>query len=385
MTPLFSDFNSLDWFRYASAQDIFTFSVFVDAIRLYPVFSTFVAFWFGCNIGSFLNVCIYRIPLGISLVTPPSHCPNCNHRITVLENIPIFSYLFLGCKCSSCKQPISPRYMIGEMLTGLCFAASFVYLRWMDLPLSTNLLYALIISVLIPSAVIDFNCRIIPNELTYTLILLAPLFHLFHGILLPPHLPDWFAFLISLVTALLFGGLLSLSAFLGKLLLKRDAFGLGDVKLIMGLAAALGALPVLYIMLIGSCSALVIMPLYRWYNPRRKHRGFAFGPFLAGATAIWLLFGISITNRWLYPDFSVDISAIEFVNPRNSRYEMNRISELSRRREALRMQEAIDAREHRRAERIRKKDSSADSSDAVENDNSVLSGNDTTSLSPQES
>lgn len=303
-----------DFFSDAPGIAIFDPYVFSEAMHEYPVFFAFVAFWFGCCIGSFLNVCIYRIPLGMSLVSPPSHCTVCDHKISVWENIPIFSYLCLRGKCRWCGAPISPRYLIGEMLVGLMYMASFVYVLHFRLPLPAMFIYFLTVSVAYPAALIDMKVRLIPNELTYALLVLAPLYHLVHGIGLEPHLLDWRGFLISIVTAGLFGTLLTLFAWLGEKVLKREAFGLGDVKLIAGLSAALGALPALWIMLSGSLIAVVFMPIYSLKHPKFRRRGFAFGPFLAIGLGLWLLFGIPFTDAVLYPDMELDISAISFVN-----------------------------------------------------------------------
>jgi len=309
-----------DFFSDAPGIAIFDPAVFSEAMHEYPVFFAFVAFWFGCCIGSFLNVCIYRLPLGMSLVSPPSHCTTCNHKISVWENIPIFSYLFLRGKCRWCGAPISPRYLIGEMAVGLMYMASFVYVLHFKLPLPTMFIYFLTVSVAYPAALIDMKVRLIPNELTYSLLILAPLYHLVHGVGLEPHLLDWRGFLISIVTAGLFGTLLTLFAWLGEKAMKREAFGLGDVKLIAGLAAALGALPALWIMLSGSMIALVFMPVYTFKHPKYRRRGFAFGPFLAVGLGLWLLFGIPFTDALLYPDMETDISAISFVNDHHVNY-----------------------------------------------------------------
>ena len=303
-----------DLFSDAPGIAIFDPAVFSEAIHEYPVFFAFVAFWFGCCIGSFLNVCVYRLSLGMSLVTPPSHCTVCDHKISVWENIPIFSYLFLRGKCRWCGAPISPRYLIGEMAVGLMYMASFAYVLHFNLPLPSMFIYFLTVSVAYPAALIDMKVRLIPNELTYSLLVLAPLYHLLHGLGLYPHLLDWRGFLISIVTAGLFGTLLTLFAWLGEKALKREAFGLGDVKLIAGLSAALGALPALWIMLSGSLIALIFMPIYTIKHPKFRRRGFAFGPFLAVGLGIWLFFGIPLTDSLLYPDMDLDISAISFVN-----------------------------------------------------------------------
>jgi leader peptidase (prepilin peptidase)/N-methyltransferase len=309
-----------DLFSDAPGIAIFDPAVFSEAIHEYPVFFAFVAFWFGCCIGSFLNVCVYRLPLGMSLVTPPSHCPKCDHKITVWENIPIFSYLCLRGKCRWCGAPISPRYLIGEMTVGMMYMAAFALVLRYDLPLPTMFVYFLTISVAWPAALIDMKVRLIPNELTYSLLVLAPLYHLLHGIGLEPHLLDWHGFLISVVTAGLFGTLLTLFAWLGEKTMKREAFGLGDVKLIAGFAAALGALPTMWIMFAGSLIALVFMPIYTFKHPKFRRRGFAFGPFLAVGLGLWLIFGIPFTDALVYPNMDLDISAVAFVNDHHANH-----------------------------------------------------------------
>ena len=345
---LFSFFEDL--FSDAPGLAVFDPAVFSEAIHQFPVFFAFVAFWFGCCIGSFLNVCIYRLPLGMSLVSPPSHCTTCDHKITAWENIPIFSYLCLRGKCRWCGAPISPKYLIGEMLVGLMYMASFAYILYFKLPLPTLFVYFLTVSVAYPAALIDMKVRLIPNELTYSLLALAPLYHLIHGVGLEPHLLDWRGFLISIVTAGLFGTLLTLFAWLGEKTLKREAFGLGDVKLIAGLAAALGALPTLWIMLSGSMIALVFMPVYTFRHPKFRRRGFAFGPFLAVGLGLWLLFGIPFTDAMLYPDMETDISAISFINDHHANYYdhyRERVLDMLEEREERHSQEL---KEQRRAE-----------------------------------
>ena len=309
-----------DFFADAPGIAIFDPAVFAEAIHEYPVFFAFVAFWFGCCIGSFLNVCVYRLPLGMSLISPPSHCPKCDHKITVRENIPIFSFLCLRGKCRWCGEPISPRYLIGEMTVGMMYMASFALVLHYKLPLPSMFVYFLVVSVAWPAALIDMKVRLIPNELTYSLLVLAPLYHLVHGFGLEPHLLDWRGFLISIVTAGLFGTLLALFSWLGEKTMKREALGLGDVKLIAGLAAALGALPTLWIMLSGSLIAIVFMPIYTFKHPKFRRRGFAFGPFLAVGLGFWLLFGIPFTDKLIYPDMDLDISAVSFLNDHNTNH-----------------------------------------------------------------
>ena len=123
-----------------------------------------VLFAFGCMVGSFLNVCIYRMPLGLSIVSPPSHCPSCKHSIPWYQNVPLFTWLALRGKCANCRAPISVRYFGVELLTGLAFLAS-----WLVVGRTSPLLalaYCLILSGFIVASFIDFEHFIIPDEIT---------------------------------------------------------------------------------------------------------------------------------------------------------------------------------------------------------------------------
>jgi leader peptidase (prepilin peptidase) / N-methyltransferase len=122
-------------------------------------------FAFGCTVGSFLNVCIYRMPIGLSVVSPPSHCPSCKHSIPWHLNIPLFTWLVLRGKCSNCKTPISARYFAVELLTGLAFLAS-----WLTVGHKSPLLalaYCIILAGFIVASFIDFEHFIIPDEITF--------------------------------------------------------------------------------------------------------------------------------------------------------------------------------------------------------------------------
>ena len=127
-------------------------------------FWTLVFFAFGCIVGSFLNVCIYRMPLDLSVVSPPSHCPKCKYAIPFYLNIPLVTWLTLRGCCKNCGLPISPRYFIVELFTGLMFMAC--WLRFgADSPLHA-LIYALVMAGLITATFIDFEHFIIPDEIT---------------------------------------------------------------------------------------------------------------------------------------------------------------------------------------------------------------------------
>ncbi len=121
-------------------------------------------FVFGCIVGSFLNVCIYRMPLGQSVVSPPSHCPHCNYSIPWFLNIPLFTWLYLKGKCANCRAPISARYFLVELLTGLIFLAC--WLAFGHTSAVVALIYCMFLAGLIAATFIDFEHFIIPDEIT---------------------------------------------------------------------------------------------------------------------------------------------------------------------------------------------------------------------------
>lgn len=126
-------------------------------------------FMLGCMVGSFLNVCIYRMPLDLSVVSPPSHCPHCKYSIPFYLNIPLVTWLALRGKCKNCGAPISPRYFIVELLTGVAFLGCWLEFGGLNHPLptlATALVYAVFLAGLICATFIDFEHFIIPDEIT---------------------------------------------------------------------------------------------------------------------------------------------------------------------------------------------------------------------------
>ena len=128
-------------------------------------FWSVVFFCFGCIVGSFLNVCIHRLPLGQSIVSPPSHCPHCQYSIPWYLNIPLVTWVYLRGKCRNCAAPISARYFLVELLTGIAFLGS--WLAFGRLSVALPLVYALFLAGLIVASFIDFEHFIIPDEITF--------------------------------------------------------------------------------------------------------------------------------------------------------------------------------------------------------------------------
>jgi leader peptidase (prepilin peptidase)/N-methyltransferase len=126
-------------------------------------------FVFGCIVGSFLNVCIYRMPLDLSVVSPPSHCPHCKYSIPFYLNIPLVTWLALRGRCKNCGAPISPRYFIVELLTGVMFLSCWLMFGNPNHPLPSMLLalaYCIFLAGLVAATFVDFEHFIIPDEIT---------------------------------------------------------------------------------------------------------------------------------------------------------------------------------------------------------------------------
>jgi leader peptidase (prepilin peptidase)/N-methyltransferase len=127
-------------------------------------------FVLGCIVGSFLNVCIHRMPLGMSIIMPPSHCPNCKYSIPWYLNVPLITWLSLRGRCKNCGEPISVRYFLVEFLTGLAFLGSWLEFGDRTHPIQSipiALVFAIFIAGLIVATFIDFDHFIIPDEITY--------------------------------------------------------------------------------------------------------------------------------------------------------------------------------------------------------------------------
>jgi len=151
-------------------------------------FWSLVFFVFGCIVGSFLNVCIYRMPLDLSVVSPPSHCPHCKYAIPFYLNVPLLTWLMLQGRCKNCGAPISPRYFIVELLTGLTFLSCWLGFGHRPDGPWLALVYSLFLAGLIVATFIDFEHFIIPDEITlggavvgFILSFLLPSLHRVHS------------------------------------------------------------------------------------------------------------------------------------------------------------------------------------------------------------
>jgi len=192
-------------------------------------FWALVFFVFGCVVGSFLNVCIHRLPLGQSVVSPPSHCPHCKYSIPWYLNLPLITWLGLGGRCKNCRAPISVRYFLVELLTGLTFWICWLWFGRQSAALT--LVYCLFLAGLIAATFIDFEHFIIPDEITIGGMVVGVA-----GSLLLPRLHGQATVMGSLVQSLLGlgvgAGIIYLILRLGKLLFGKQRLALpADTKI----------------------------------------------------------------------------------------------------------------------------------------------------------
>jgi leader peptidase (prepilin peptidase)/N-methyltransferase len=233
----------------------------------------FFFFLFGIVMGSFLNVCISRIPEGVSIVSPASRCPRCLQPIKPYDNIPVFSWLLLRGKCRNCALPISPMYPLVEFATGLIFL-----LTWYEFGISLLALKWLIFSCLIVVLVVtDFRVRLLPDLVNFpglamglALAFRVPIGDSTAGMLffllgfqrLPFQTEIFFNLLNALLGALLGSILLWGAAAIYKLVRKRDGMGLGDVKMMAMVGMFLGPRGVFLTILLGTLLGSVIGVLW---------------------------------------------------------------------------------------------------------------------------
>lgn len=356
-------------------------------------FWTAWVFVFGCITGSFLNVCIYRLPRDESIVWPPSHCPHCKYSIPWYLNIPLATWLFLKGKCANCGAPISPRYFIVELMTGLLFAACWIKYGALSAPLA--LVYCVFTGGLIIATFVDLEHTIIPDSITiggvvagFVFSFLVPSLHSsFPGM---QRLTDSGGSLFRSAHGAVFGALLiygivrlgklafgrktielapgskvlftesdlripgqqiaygdvfyresdtirlearrveladrcyaqatvrlrpkllrigedrfdpektpHLEAVADRIVLPREAMGMGDVKFIAAIGAFLGWPAICFILAVSSCLGSVVSLSMIALKKRERSSEIPFGPYIAAAAMIWVLCGRDWTILWL--------------------------------------------------------------------------------------
>jgi len=236
-----------------------------------PFALTFAAL-FGAVIGSFLNVCIHRLPRGASIVWPASACPSCGRALSWFENIPIVSYIFLGGRCATCRAPISPRYLIVESLTAAMFALAWWYYGPGPL-LASRLVFGCALIVLFA---IDLEHHLLPNVITLPGIAIGLLLSVINP-------PGWKSSLLGVAVG---GGVLFLIAEGYYRIRHEEGLGMGDVKMLAMIGAFLGwPLMLLSLMIASLAGSIIGVALIATGRGTMKY-ALPFGTFLAiGAAA----------------------------------------------------------------------------------------------------
>ena len=209
----------------------------LNELTLLTILTFSPVFLFGAAIGSFLNVVIYRLPAGLSILWPPSRCPKCLHRLGMGENIPVFGWLWLRGKCLKCKTPISPRYPLVELITGLLFIAVF---REFDFTFQA-VGYSILICWLLSLSLIDLDTMTLPNVLTQSGLLLGLGFVATLGWLETGEIAGVINYLMGGIGSVVLGiWLFDVIGFVGSILFQQAALGGGDAKLAAMIGAWLG-------------------------------------------------------------------------------------------------------------------------------------------------
>lgn len=273
-----------------------------------------VFFGFGACVGSFYNVIVYRMPRGISLINPPSHCPLCKKRIPIRYNLPIVGWLWLRGKSACCKQPISVIYPIGEGLCGLLGALALYSAAGFGTDLTQPVLSAetwanaaamfwLLLGAY-PVCAVDCKYKLIPDSISVGGIVAGLLISLVPGGITP---------LQSLLGAVVAGGGLYLLGWIATKVLKKDAMGFGDVKLLAGYGALMGITGAVETLLVAALLGILVMVPYGMIKnkaaekaaknknaPENEENGqIPFGPFLAIAAPIIYLWGSTLLDAYL--------------------------------------------------------------------------------------
>jgi leader peptidase (prepilin peptidase)/N-methyltransferase len=209
-----------------------------------PLFALIAAGAFGAIVGSFLNVCIYRVPLGKSIVWPASGCPACGRELSWYENIPVVSFLALRARCRTCQAPISIRYPLVEALTSALFVCAWWYYGPGPL-LASRLVFGCALIVLFA---IDLEHHLLPNAITLPGIVAGFAFSFFAE-------PGWMASLIGILAG---GGVLYLVAVVYYWVRHEEGLGMGDPKMLAMVGAFLGWKLTLVTLMLASLTGSVV-------------------------------------------------------------------------------------------------------------------------------
>ncbi len=253
-------------------------------------------FILGLIIGSFNNVCIYRIPLGKSIVSPPSACTSCGKRLTAPDLVPVFSYIFLRGRCRHCGSPISFRYPLIEFMTAVIYTAIFAKYG-LSVPFVA---FIYLITILISIFLIDIDHQIIPDELVIAGIvggIVLTVYNIFYPQSVIYGDGRWWTPLAGFFSGSVF---LLAVALLGSLLYKtNEAMGMGDVKLMASIGLFLGWKLTLFALLVSIILAGVVSIILIAFKIRKRKDAIPFGPFIVIGTFVAIMWGWNIINWYV--------------------------------------------------------------------------------------
>ncbi len=242
----------------------------------------------GLCVGSFLNVVIYRLPRGMSLSRPASHCTKCDYQLKWYDNVPVVSWVMLGGRCRKCREPISIRYTVVELSNTALWLLSVV-LFWKESPLYA-VVCAVVCSVLICIFYIDLEHMLIYNRFVL-LVAAAGLITMFHDSYTEP--AD------HVIGALVGGGVFALLYFGAIALLKREAMGFADVKLAAAAGLLLGWQKLILAILAASVVGSLVLVILNRVKGQDRNTEYPFGPFIVGGMLLALLAGEAILTWYV--------------------------------------------------------------------------------------
>ena len=252
-------------------------------------------FIFGLVIGCFLTVCISRIPLGQSIISPPSHCASCGTRLRPLDLVPVFSYIFLKGQCRYCGKKVSAKYPIVELITAVLFVMLFLKYSF-----SIDFIAAVFISsILLCVIFIDYQYKIIPNGLVITGLIggiALSVYNIFSPVAIYGDNDIFNPFIGALIGS---GSLILISVIGGIIFKTSDAMGMGDIKLMAPIGLFLGWKLTILCLLSAIILAGIVCIILMLTKKIDNKSTFAFGPFISAGAFIVLLFGWQILEFYL--------------------------------------------------------------------------------------
>ena len=246
-------------------------------------FYSFLIFSLGACLGSFANVCIYRLPKNKQIVSGRSFCPNCKKKINWYDNLPLISFFLLNGKCRNCNKVIPVRYLIVELITGISFL--LIYLNFKNL--NTIIFLSILILILIIIFFIDLENFIIPDTLNFSIMGLA---------LFKNFLPNFNTSLIHEINQSIIGGMVGyisiwLIIYLYKTFKKIDGMGLGDAKLMAGIGFLFGWQSIPFVLFVSSILGLIFVVPSLIKKQKNMRTEIPFGPFIILACLIYFAYG----------------------------------------------------------------------------------------------